>query len=297
MGPLQLLSRLGTHAGIAFMRLLAPLPLPLVRWLGAGLGWLLYVVVLPRRHVVQVNLALCFPALSAAERKALARQTFVYFAQTWLDRSWLWHGSRETLKQRLHLSGAVHEFDGRAPTIVFCPHFYGLDAGVTAVNVHVDRDLTSIYSRQSNPLLDSWIKAGRQRLGRLRLFLRNEGVKAHVNALRSGELLYLLPDMDFGRDKSIFVPFFGVQTATLPAIPRFARLGPAKVVPVVPRLTPTGYEVEVMPAWDNYPTGDLVADTALVNRHLEGFIRTMPAQYYWVHKRFKTRPQGEPAVY
>jgi KDO2-lipid IV(A) lauroyltransferase len=74
-------------------------------------------------------------------------------------------------------------------------------------------------------------------------------------------------------------------------------LGPAKVVPVVPRITPTGYEVEVMPAWDNYPTGDLVADTALVNRHLEGFIRTMPAQYYWVHKRFKTRPQGEPAVY
>ena len=297
MGPLQLMSRFGTHAGIAFMRLLAPLPLPLVRWLGAGLGGLLYWVALPRRHVVEVNLAQCFPALSAAERKALARQTFVYFAQTWLDRSWLWHGSRETLKQRLHLCGAVHEFDGRAPTIVFCPHFYGLDAGVTAVNVHVDRDLTSIYSRQSNPLLDSWIKAGRQRLGRLRLFLRTEGVKDHINALRSGELLYLLPDMDFGRDKSIFVPFFGVQTATLPAIPRFARLGPAKVVPVVPRLTPTGYEVEVMPAWDNYPTGDLVADTALVNRHLEGFIRTMPAQYYWVHKRFKTRPQGEPAVY
>jgi KDO2-lipid IV(A) lauroyltransferase len=297
MGPLQLMSRFGTHAGIAFMRLLAPLPLPLVRWLGAGLGWLLYWVALPRRHVVQVNLAQCFPALSAAERKALARQTFVYFAQTWLDRSWLWHGSRETLKQRLHLCGAVHEFDGRAPTIVFCPHFYGLDAGVTAVNVHVDRDLTSIYSRQSNPLLDSWIKAGRQRLGRLRLFLRTEGVKDHINALRSGELLYLLPDMDFGRDKSVFVPFFGVQTATLPAIPRFARLGPAKVVPVVPRLTPTGYEVEVMPAWDNYPTGDLVADTALVNRHLEGFIRTMPAQYYWVHKRFKTRPEGEPAVY
>ena len=297
MGPLQLMSRFGTHAGIAFMRVLAPLPLPLVRWLGAGLGGLLYWVALPRRHVVEVNLAQCFPALSAAERKALARQTFVYFAQTWLDRSWLWHGSRETLKQRLHLCGAVHEFDGRAPTIVFCPHFYGLDAGVTAVNVHVDRDLTSIYSRQSNPLLDSWIKAGRQRLGRLRLFLRTEGVKDHINALRSGELLYLLPDMDFGRDKSIFVPFFGVQTATLPAIPRFARLGPAKVVPVVPRLTPTGYEVEVMPAWDNYPTGDLVADTALVNRHLEGFIRTMPAQYYWVHKRFKTRPQGEPAVY
>jgi KDO2-lipid IV(A) lauroyltransferase len=254
-------------------------------------------VVLPRRRVVQTNLGLCFPALSAAERRALARQTFVYFAQTWLDRSWLWHGPRAVLMQRLHLCGAVHELDGLAPTIVFCPHFYGLDAGVTAVNIHVDRDLTTIYSRQSNALLDSWIKAGRQRFGRLRLFLRSEGVKTHVNALRSGELLYLLPDMDFGRDNTVFVPFFGVQTATLPSIPRFARLGPAKVVPVVPRLTPTGYEVEVMPAWDNYPTGDLVADTALVNAHLERFIQTMPAQYYWVHKRFKTRPEGEPAVY
>ena len=297
MGPLQLLARLGTHAGIVFMRLLAHFPLPWVRRLGVCLGYVLYAVVLPRRHVVQTNLALCFPALSAAERRALARQSFVYFAQTWLDRSWLWHGPRAVLMQRLRLRGAVHELDGMAPTIVFGPHFYGLDAGATAVNIHVDRDLTTIYSRQRNALLDSWIKKGRQRFGRLRLFLRSEGVKTHVNALRAGELLYLLPDMDFGRDNTVFVPFFGVQTATLPSIPRFARLGPAKVVPVVPRLTPDGYEVEVMPAWDNYPTGDLVADTARVNQHLEGFIRTMPAQYYWVHKRFKTRPEGEPAVY
>jgi KDO2-lipid IV(A) lauroyltransferase len=193
MGPLALLARLGTHAGIVFMRLLAPLPLPWVRRLGVCLGYVLYAVVLPRRRVVQTNLALCFPALSAAERRALARQSFVYFAQTWLDRSWLWHGPRAVLMQRLRLCGAVHELDGLAPTIVFCPHFYGLDAGVTAVNIHVDRDLTTIYSRQSNALLDSWIKAGRQRFGRLRLFLRSEGVKTHVNALRAGELLYLLP--------------------------------------------------------------------------------------------------------
>ena len=268
-----------------------------MRRLGVCLGYVLYAVVLPRRRVVQTNLALCFPALSAAERGVLARQSFVYFAQTWLDRSWLWHGPRAVLMQRLRLRGAVHELDGMAPTIVFGPHFYGLDAGATAVNIHVDRDLTAIYSRQRNALLDSWIKKGRQRFGRLRLFLRSEGVKTHVNALRAGELLYLLPDMDFGRDNTVFVPFFGVQTATLPSIPRFARLGPAKVVPVVPRLTPDGYEVEVMPAWKNYPTDDLLADTALVNAHLERFIQAMPAQYYWVHKRFKTRPEGEPPVY
>jgi len=279
------------------MRALAPLPLPVVRALGTGLGWLLYAVVVPRRHVVQVNLALCFPELSPAERTALTRQTFVFFAQTWLDRSWLWHGRREVLQKRLTLHGALHEFEGHAPTIVFSPHFYGLDAGATAINMHIDRDFTSIYSEQSNPLLDRWIKAGRLRFGRVRLFLRSEGVKANVAALRSGEVLYLLPDMDFGSESTVFVPFFGVPTATVPSIPRFARLGRAKVISVVPRLTATGYDVEVMPAWDNYPSGDLEADTAMVNQHLERFIRTMTAQYYWVHKRFKSRPPGLPPVY
>ena len=286
-----------TRAGIAFMRLLAHFPLPLVRGLGAVLGWILYALAVPRRRVVQVNLALCFPERSAAERRSLARQTFVYFAQTWLDRSWLWHGRPEVLARRLHLHGALNEFEGHAPTIVFSPHFYGLDAGATAINMAIDRDFTSIYSEQSNPLLDQWIKAGRLRFGRVRLFLRSEGVKANVSALRSGEVLYLLPDMDFSFEGTVFVPFFGVPTATVPSIPRFARLGRAKVISVVPRLTASGYDVEVMPAWPNYPSGDLEADTALVNQHLERFINTMPAQYYWVHKRFKSRPAGLPPVY
>ena len=297
MSGAEFFSTLGTRAGIAFMRALAHFPLPVIRALGAGLGWVLYRVVVSRRRVVRTNLALCFPALSAAEREALTRQTFVYFAQTWLDRSWLWHGRREVLAQRLKLHGALHEFEGHAPTIVFSPHFYGLDAGATAINMNIERDFTSIYSEQSNPLLDRWIKAGRLRFGRVRLFLRSEGVKANVSALRSGEVLYLLPDMDFSFEGTIFVPFFGVPTATVPSIPRFARLGRAKVISVVPRLTATGYDVEVMPAWENYPSGDLEADTALVNQHLERFIQTMPAQYYWVHKRFKSRPEGMPSVY
>ncbi len=289
--------RLGTRMGIGLMRLMAPWPLPVVRGLGAALGWALYALVPPRRHIVQTNLALCFPELSAAERTTLARQTFVYFAQTWLDRSWLWHGDPALLRERLHLHGALNEFEGRAPTIVFSPHFFGLDAGATAINMHIDRDFTSIYARQSNRLLDDWIRAGRLRFGRVRLFMRTAGVKDNVSALRGGEVLYLLPDMDLGANNSIFVPFFGVSTATVPSIPRFARLGRAKVISVVPRLTATGYDVEVMPAWPDFPSGDLEADTALVNQHLERFIRTMPAQYYWVHKRFKTRPPGQPKVY
>ena len=118
-----------------------------------------------------------------------------------------------------------------------------------------------------------------------------------VAALRAGEPLYLLPDMNFGPEESIFVPFYGVPAATVPSLSRFARLARARVVPVVTRMTRTGYEVQVMPAWDDFPGDDMAADTALMNLRLQGFIDTMPAQYYWVHKRFKTRPPGEPGVY
>ena len=292
-----MLASLPARLSILFMRLLSRLPLPVVRALGTGLGRILYGLAAPRRRVVQTNLALCFPQRPEAERRALARQTFVYFAQAWLDRSWLWHAPREVLEKRLHLHGAVEEFEGNAPTIVFSPHFYGLDAGAMAVNMNILRKFTTIYTPQANVFMDQWIKAGRLRFGRVRMFHRLDGVRSNVSALRAGEVLYLLPDMDFGIGESIFVPFYGVPTATAPSISRFARLGRAKVISVVSRLTPTGYDVEVMPAWDHFPTGDVYADTARVNQQLQGFIDSMPAQYYWVHKRFKTRPEGVPPVY
>ena len=221
----------------------------------------------------------------------------MYLAQAWLDRGWLWHASEAVLRRRLRLSGAVHEFEGQEPTVVFSPHFYGLDAGATAVNMSISREFTSIYTPQTNAKVDEWIKAGRLRWGRVRLFHRIDGVKANVAGLRSGQVLYLLPDMDFGAAGSVFVPFFGVQTATVPSLARFARLGRAKVISVVPRMTAAGYEVEILPAWQDFPTGDLVADTARGNALLETLVLSMPAQYYWVHRRFKSRPPGQPSVY
>jgi KDO2-lipid IV(A) lauroyltransferase len=118
-----------------------------------------------------------------------------------------------------------------------------------------------------------------------------------VAALRAGDPLYLLPDMNFGPEESVFVPFYGVPAATVPSLSRFAKLGRAKVVPVITRMTAKGYSVEVMPAWPAFPTDDVVADTALMNLRLQSFIDTMPDQYFWVHKRFKDRPPGVPGVY
>ena len=285
------------HPGVLFMRLLAPLPLGLIRALGTAVGLTLYVLAVPRRRVVMVNLALCFPDHPLAQRRRWARACFIYFAQAWFDRAWLWHAPEPVLRRRLRLTGAVGELQGATPTVIFAPHFFGLDAAGIALNDQIRRPMVSIYTPQRNQAVDRWLHDGRQRFGNLRLYYRDQGVKGIVAALREGALLYLLSDMNFGPEESIFVPFYGVPAATVPSLPRFARLGRARVVPVTARLTRQGYDIEVHPAWPDYPGSDVEADTAFMNRWLEGVINTMPAQYYWVHKRFKTRPPGAPPVY
>jgi len=285
------------HPGVLFMRLIAPLPLSWIRGLGTVMGWVLYVLAVPRRRVIMTNLALCFPQESLAVRRRWARECVVHFAQAWFDRAWLWNGKLEVLRPRLRIIGAVEELQGDTPTVIFAPHFFGLDAAGTAINDQIRRPMVSIYTPQRNEAVDQWLHDGRRRFGNLQLFYRDQGVKGIVAALREGALLYLLSDMNFGPEESIFVPFYGVQAATVPSLPRFARLGRAKVVPVTARLTPQGYDIEVHPAWENYPSADMQADTAYMNHWLEGVINTMPSQYYWVHKRFKTRPPGEPSVY
>ncbi|MGJ7508456.1 LpxL/LpxP family acyltransferase [Variovorax sp. GT1P44] len=292
---------LTSRLGIAFMRTLAHVPLPLVRGFGALLGPVLHLAAVPRRRVVDANLAVCFPEKSAAERRRIARETFVYVAQSWLDRSWLWHAPEEVVGRRLKVVGAAREIDeianGHEPMILFAPHFYGLDAAATGLTMHTARPSTTIYTTQRDPMIDEWIREGRKRFGNVITLNRVDGIKPIVAGLRKGGLLYLLPDMDFGRDQTVFVPFYGVQAATVPSLSRFARLGRAKVVPVVSKLTKDGYEIEVLAAWQNFPTDDVIADTTLMNQRLQGYIDTMPSQYYWVHRRFKTRPEGDPSIY
>jgi KDO2-lipid IV(A) lauroyltransferase len=290
-----LISRLG----ILFMRAIAPLPLPVVRAMGAVLGWLLFHLVIPRRRVALRNLELCFPHWTRDRRMQVARGHFICFAQAWLDRSWLWHAKPDVVRERLALTGATRELAGKDPTILFVPHFLGLDAGVTALTLLARRSILGIYTQQSNPVVDEWIRKGRYRFAdeASAALLRADGVREMIAAVRGGAAMYLLPDMNFGAQDSVFVPFYGVQAATLPSLPRFARLCRAKVVPLITQLTPAGYEVRVLAAWQDYPTKDMVADTALMNRRLEGYIDRMPEQYYWVHKRFKSRPPGEPPVY
>ena len=286
-----------TAALMFFMRQLARLPLPVLRALGAGVGRLLYALARKRRHVAHVNLRLCYPDWSEALLQDVARRSFVLFSQALFDRAWLWHAPPAVVRRRLRITGATEDLTRPGAVVMFAPHFYGMDAGGSAVMDQIERPACTIYSTQSSAAVDAWMRAGRLRFGQATLLSRQDGLKPIVRALREGKMLYLLPDMDLGPQESIFVPFFGIPTATVPSLPRFAKLGGARVVPVVTRLTPDGYEVRVHPAWQDYPGNDVAADTARMNAELQAWIDTMPEQYYWVHKRFKTRPEGEPSVY
>jgi KDO2-lipid IV(A) lauroyltransferase len=292
---------------LAFLKLLRFLPLPVLRAFGASLGLALYALIASRRHTVRVNLAWCFPDWTAAQREARVREVFVYFMQSWLDRFWLWHSPQATLNKRLQIvtlagqsgHGLVGSaLSGDEPIVIFAPHFVGLDAGWTALNTLTDKRFATIYSKQKNKTLDAWVRAGRERSGTEQKPLLIEhlsSVCAAVQSMRRGEPLYLLPDMNYEPDDSFFLPFFGNTAATLPILPRYAKLGRAKVVPVITRMTKSGYETLIHPAWENYPSGDtdadLEADSLRMNRELEQWVRAMPTQYYWVHRRFKDQPR------
>jgi Kdo2-lipid IVA lauroyltransferase/acyltransferase len=285
-----------SHAGVWFMRMLAPLPLPVVRALGWALGWVLHTLIRSRRKVVRKNLALCFSERSPQDLRRLELEIFIKFTQAWLDRSWLWHGSVDQLNRRLKVTGDVQALRQTPRLVLFTPHFVGLDAGGVAIGKDRLRALCSLYTSQSNAVVDAWIFRGRTRHGG-RLLSRHEGAREIAAAVKNGEALYLLPDMDFGTHGTEFIPFFGTLAATVTSLSRFSRLPKASVMTLLNRMTPEGYEIHLSAPWDNFPTRDATADTLRMNQELEKLILTMPEQYFWVHKRFKTRPPGEPPVY
>lgn len=285
-----------TYILVGFLWLLHWLPLPVLRALGAGLGRLLYALGRERRKVALTNLRLCFPDKTEAEREEIARRHFVAFAQAVFDRTLGWWASKERLERIIRIHGVEHLNDpGGRPIVLLTPHFVGLDAGGTVVSMHVVG--CSVFSNQKNPVLNQLLYDGRMRFNKAVLLSRQDGMRKIVRAMKDGHPFYYLPDMDFGPKESIFVPFFGVPAATIPALSRLVRLTGARVVPVICRQSPDGYDIEVMPPWENFPGDSVEADTEFMNQFIESQVLRMPEQYFWLHKRFKTRPPGEQRFY
>ena len=284
--------------GIFLIWLLHFLPLPLLAGVGNALGILLYWLAGERRMVAATNLRLCFPELSEPARAALVKRNFQAFARSLLERGVLWWATPQRIRKLVHVAGYEHlqKLAGQ-PVILLVPHFVALDVGWSWLTQQ--GDLVSVYSNQKNLYFHRKLLAGRLRFGASQLYARQQGMRTIVKAMRAGLPFYYLPDQDLTTRDGIFVPFFGVQAATLTAVPRLAEMTGAKVVPLIARVLPdgAGYELRFYPAWENYPTGDVAADTRRMNEFIEQRVREIPEQYFWLHKRFKTRPEGEEKFY
>lgn len=287
-----------TRVAIFLLWLVHFLPLPFLARLGRGLGLLIYAFVRERRQVALTNLRLCFPAWDEGERRRVARAHFQAFGRAFIEHGLLWWSSKARLQRLIRVEGLEHwqAVSGR-PVIWLAPHFVGLDMGGT--RIITEWRGVSVYSRQKDPLLNRVLLRGRTRFVEPVLFSRQDGIRPVVRAVRQGLPLYYLPDMDLGSRDSIFVPFFGVPAATVTALARIARLANAVVVPAVTRQLPggAGYVLRFYPAWTAFPTDDVAADVRRMNAFIEERVREMPEQYFWLHKRFKTRPAGEAKLY
>ena len=292
--------RLGARILLALLWLLHCLPLGTQAALGRGLGRLLYPLARARRRIALRNIAMCFPEQTPAAHEALAREHFEWLGRSILERGLLWYASPERLKRLIHVEGDVTLAErSERPVMWLAPHFMALDVAGASVLLFQSRRGISIYQTQSDPVMDAAIRRGRLRLGNAEIFPRDEAGKALFRAIRRGDAFFNLPDMDFGERDAAFVPFFGIPAATLLAPSRLARALNMVVQPVVAETLPggAGYRVRFLPPWTDFPTDDPVADTTRMNQWIESEIRRLPAQYLWVHKRFKTRPPGQDTLY
>lgn len=280
------------------MWLLHWLPLPVIGRFGKLIGSLLFMVLRSRRHITLTNLRLCLPDLSETERLTLAREHFQSYVRSVLERSILWWAPEARLRKLIVVEpGVPLDAIAAGPTILLCPHFVCLD--VAGVALTLESPACSIYTRQRNVEFDKALRKGRTRFQPVKLLSRAEGVKPIIRAMRENLPFFMLPDMDFGAKDAAFVPFFGTPAATLTAPARIAAATNAKVIPVIATFLPNyrGWKVKFYPPWTDYPGDDMVTATRRMNEFIEARIMEAPAEYFWTHKRFKTRPDGAPNVY
>lgn len=271
--------------------------------MGAVLNLLAPLLMKRRIAIVKRNFELSFPNATEEQRSQWQKQHIRGLCQSIIDRGFVWYGDQQKIEEQVSLKNFHHlqnALDHNEPIILLAPHFIALDVAATRLTISLAESAT-IYSAQRQPDIDAIIRKGRARFNKVNLIERKEGVRSMLRYLKQGIPVYYLPDMDFGRKGSIFVPFFDVPVATLPTTATLAKKWDATVIPIYSFWNKdTGhYEVEVLPPLENFPGEQTVEEaTTHVNELIEDLILRDPSQYYWVHRRFKTRPDpNEPKPY
>ena len=278
--------------------LISRLPLSAVFALGGAFGRLAHAISSSRRHIAETNLRLCFPEMSDAERAELVRANFVHTTLGAIEVMLPWLNPKRDLSPNIDVIGAEHyeaaRDEGRGVLVLAC-HFTTMDVISQPLSRLGTFDV--MYRYNKHPVWE-WLQVS----GRKRYFdgvVERQDTRQVLKRLRAGRSIWYAADQDYGAKVSVFAPFFGVSAASITATARFAKLNDSPVVMMTTHrdLTRKRWAIEFHPALTDYPTGDDVADATRINQLIEGFVRQAPEQYLWVHKRFKTRPEGEPSLY
>ena len=285
---------------VGLIRGLGLLPFPLLWLLGMGLGRLAGRLARERRAVARVNLGLCLPEASPREREALISRHFGYLGVAALTQGLVWGASRRRLARLVGIQHRDYFDQARSQgrnLILLVPHFVGLELGGAAFTALVHPGMY-MYQRIRDPVIDRQMRASRVRFGALSIE-RQDDLKGLVREMRRGIPFFYLPDQDAGRQRGIFAPFCGIPAATVPTLGRFAKLADALVLPLYAAYRPWGRGLDLIfgSPLTEFPSDDPARDTAIMNGVIEAQVHAMPAQYFWVHRRFKTRPPGEPPLY
>lgn len=283
---------------VGLLWLLGKVPVRLGWWLCRPLGGALFRMMGRRRQVAQRNIERCFPELSPPEVEHLLRANFRALARTTFETAWCWGMSRRRFRRMARIEGLEHLLDAEEAgkgVLLITAHMTCLEVGGRLACEAAP--VTGVYRPLRNEVLE-WYQ-NRRRFTYAQGMISKRDMRSAIRYLRQGGILWYAPDQDFGAAQSVFVPFFGIQTATLAATQKLARLTDCALVPMFPTFEAASrcYVLRIYPALEGFPTTDAQADLARLNAEMEAQVRRAPEQYWWIHRRFKTRPEGEPPFY
>lgn len=286
--------------GLGLLWLVVQLPYPWLLRVGRALGALMYRAAGDRRRIARRNLELCFPEKSAVERKRLLKENFASTGIAFFEMAMSWWWSRSRLARLAHIEGLEHLKQAQRENqgvILMALHFTTLEIGAALLGQQ--HTIDGMYREHKNPLFDYIQRQGRERHNLDSLAVERDDVRGMLKLLRAGRAIWYAPDQDYGAKQSIFVPLFGIQAATVTATTKFARLGKARVVPFIQeRLADgSGYRLVIQAPLEDFPGETEEADCIRINQWVEQSVRACPEQYLWAHRRFKSRPPGEPKLY
>ncbi|ANJ00602.1 lipid A biosynthesis acyltransferase [Polynucleobacter wuianus] len=295
-----MLKSIANYAGVVFLKLLSLLPYKLLVSIGYGLGFIAARLSGDRNRVVKTNLQLCFPNLNENEINRLSKKHWRLLGRSLVEKSIIWLGSEKQLSQMIEVKSAV-DLTNRKPRILVNMHFTGIEGSIilSALAKKMGWPRTSgFFQRMKNPFFNRKIIEWRNRFGGNSID-RQGNAKAIIREIKNGDFIIIAPDIDLGLKDSEFVPFFGIETNTITTISRLASITGADVCMMLTTLKDdgSGYVCEISKPLDNFPGNNAKSDTARLNALFEKEIRLRPAEYYWVHKRFKNRPNHEANPY